>query len=473
MPRFRLLLFSFTPLLLLLFANFFAACQNPKCHAALCQGCCNFQGLCLEGNTLEACGIQGEACMRCNSGQICSSGFCLGGNPNTYPGSNSDGNGNSSPSSPSSALWWIEDTSSTQSTLHRYLPKTSLHTAFPFSFPALSWNVSPNGKRWAVGLATSTTQYEVLDERMRRLHMGAGVPQKMAFAQNNQGLAFLVSNDNNQGLLFGSAEPQAAVQRISFAKCGLEDNNVSVLDFAWSPDSFRLAVLARLGDSDLRAGIWLLTATEGACVHVVYPGEAMGTGTQWGAFGPLLWKDNTLFFRASLDSAFPLQLYSSGVDGIRNPLFSAHTHALLHFTLHPSLSLLALLQNNPSPSLSFLSLNPLLAHTLAGGCETENFAQTQTMLFSPAKDWLALAGNARSQRIRLSDMTCSPSPVPTLELAWSPNGHALAELAYESHGEWLILLSQNNGQTLLDSHVLSASFQHLHHLRWTTYAGTP
>ena len=426
----------------------------------------------MEGNTLEACGTQGETCMRCGDGRTCSAGICLGGNPNTALGNNNNGDDNKGPLPSSSALWWMAD----DLTLHRFLPEPSQQTQFPFSSPVAFWDVSQQGKRWAVMLTTSATQYEVLqafDNTLHSLQTGNGVPQKISFAKDSQGLAFLVANENNQGQLFWSIHPNDSPQQLSFEKCGFQNNSVNVLDFAWSPDSARLAVLARIAD-DVRAGIWLLTTTQpGTCTTVVHPQEAEGATSSWGAFAPLLWRDNnTLLFRAHLTYAYPLQLYSfglSGMGGIASPILSGNSHSLLSFALMPSASLLALLQENLA--LSFLSLSPFATLLPASGCETESFETTQAMLFSPGEDWLAVVGNARSLLIRLEDMSCRQTSTPAVfEAVWSPNGKFFAELSWmENSATWVVVLHQNNGKTLLNPNVVSSSPVYLHQLRWTSY----
>ena len=455
--------------LAVLSTTFFGACHNKQCHAKLCQGCCSKEGLCMEGNTLEACGVQGEACMRCNRGQTCAVGICLGQNPNAYPGSG-DSDDDNTDLVPTSALWWLED----KATLHRYVPELAFQTSFPFSFPVAFWDASPQGKRWAAMLAVSETRYEVVhafDNSLRPLHTGDGVPQKIAFAQDSRGLAFLIAHENSQGQLFWLADESDSPQRLSFAPCGFQDSKVNVLDFAWSPDSSALAVLALLGDGEVRAGIWVLTTTQSsACAAVVHPDEAEVQTSEWGAFGPLHWgEDNTLYFRASLLHLYPLQLYSFALGemgGVRNPLLSGSTSFVLDFALSPSSSMLALLQENLS--LSLLSPSALHAPSLAEGCETQVLAATQAMLFSPKNDWLLLVGHARSQLLHLEKMQCSLTSTPKVsEALWSPDGSFLAELSCAHSADCFLVIHHNNGNALLNPRIVSMGFQHLSQLRWT------
>lgn len=46
-----------------------------NCTANNCNGCCDATGMCLEGNTTDACGVRGAMCSACLSG-VCSNGAC-------------------------------------------------------------------------------------------------------------------------------------------------------------------------------------------------------------------------------------------------------------------------------------------------------------------------------------------------------------------------------------------------------------
>jgi len=413
--------------------------------------------------------------MRCSGGHICSFGICLGGNPNARPGEGGGTPGEGG-AKPTSALWWIEDGADSSSTLYRYLPEPSLQTPFSLSSPLVFWDVSPDGKRWAAMLATSETRYEVVHtahNTTRSLQTGSGVPQKISFAKDSRGLAFLLENESNQGLLFWSVRANESPQRLSLEKCGLADSSVHVLDFAWSPDSSALAVRALLRGGDMRAGIWVVaTAEPSACLEALHPGEAMGHTPEWGALGPLHWVGGTLYFVASLEYLFPLQLYSFGwssLGGTRNPLLSSSSHSLLGFAAYAP-SWLALLQEGPA--LSLLSLRPSSVPLPVGGCETSGLSKATAMLFSPANDWLLLLGNGRLQLVSLAEPKCSQNFEPTvLEALWSPDGKRLAKVRLaENAAAWSLVLWENNGKNLLNPHVVSVGPQRLRQLRWTAYS---
>ncbi|MCL2012391.1 MAG: hypothetical protein FWG75_06365 [Cystobacterineae bacterium] len=472
-------------------AALLGACQHYTCEAALCQGCCSPEGICLEGTEVLACGAGGEACMRCSGGQSCSLGICLGGNPNSNPGSSGGGQGNGE-AAEASALWWVEDSSARQSTLTRYLPKLQKQTQFPFASPVLLFEASPNGERWAVVLATSPTQYALLHatgDKTSTLQTGSGIPQKVAFAENSQGLAFLLNNGHGQGLLFYSAHATEGLRRISFSSCGLADTELNVLAFALSPNGLHVAVLAFVGSADPRAGVWLLgTAQPGTCMAVVHPEEAMGMGPAWGAFGPLQWSGNsTFYFRAALLQDQP-QLYSSNLDGMRNPIAIPNSIniPLLNFAINPSLSLLAFLQEG---TLSFLSLRPPFTLRSTTGCNLGAHPQNNTLLFSPNNAWLLLREGARSQMLYLGNMEggnmeCSLTPTAhVMEAVWSPSGNFLAELSSaglpcqsppcENSASHVVSLSQSEGKTMSNPNIISIGSQRLHQLKWTRYEGAP
>ena len=425
--------------------------------------------------------MQGEACMRCSGGQTCAVGLCLGGNPHANPGSEGGGHGNGGALA-TSALWWREG----EFVLQRYLPQPQQQTSFHFHAPVVLWEASPNGKRWAAGLATSATHYEVWHaegDKTRLLHTGSGVLQKLAFAENSQGLAFLVASGPTQGPLQGqlwvSLHAKESPRKLSVEACGMVDSSFHVVDFAFSPDSARLAVRAFVNEGERRAGIWLVTTAEpGTCIAVVYPGEAMEPTPGWGALGPLQWGDNrTLYFRAHLTYDYPLQLYAFRLEGnsgsgLRNPLLSTSTHSLLSFALSPSMPLVALLQENAAFSL--LPLGLPLRPSLVTGCETSTLAAAGSMHFSPKNDWLLLVGEARLQLVHLGHRACHPGEVPAaLEAVWSPDGNFLATLSRREEADgnatWYIFLHPNNGHTLLQPTLISMGFQHLHQLRWTSF----
>ncbi|MFT3707108.1 MAG: hypothetical protein QM817_05505 [Archangium sp.] len=66
---------------ILLLALCALACGQPGVHVKdrTCGGCLDANGLCLLGNTLEACGAAGAVCMACAGDQVCSAGACVGG----------------------------------------------------------------------------------------------------------------------------------------------------------------------------------------------------------------------------------------------------------------------------------------------------------------------------------------------------------------------------------------------------------
>lgn len=65
--------------LLVLFASLLgSACViRNHCTPNNCNGCCDTTGMCLDGNTADACGARGGACQAC-MGAACSAGVCLG-----------------------------------------------------------------------------------------------------------------------------------------------------------------------------------------------------------------------------------------------------------------------------------------------------------------------------------------------------------------------------------------------------------
>ncbi|MDX2014746.1 MAG: hypothetical protein SFW67_31400 [Myxococcaceae bacterium] len=54
------------------------ACGTPpaRCSVATCGGCCDATGTCQGGNSLAACGLQGNMCSVCGIGQACVTGAC-------------------------------------------------------------------------------------------------------------------------------------------------------------------------------------------------------------------------------------------------------------------------------------------------------------------------------------------------------------------------------------------------------------
>jgi hypothetical protein len=53
------------------------------CNAQTCpDGCCDLNGLCVPGNTLQNCGTGGEACEPCSNAEICQNGQCVTCSPN-------------------------------------------------------------------------------------------------------------------------------------------------------------------------------------------------------------------------------------------------------------------------------------------------------------------------------------------------------------------------------------------------------
>jgi hypothetical protein len=54
-----------------------AADARPVCSPSSCpNGCCNAEGNCTSGASLETCGTGGETCNVCSSTQVCKSGAC-------------------------------------------------------------------------------------------------------------------------------------------------------------------------------------------------------------------------------------------------------------------------------------------------------------------------------------------------------------------------------------------------------------
>src|SRR5690348_16946312 len=49
---------------------------KPPCELASCGGCCA-AGVCQPGNTADACGSAGLACVACPAGRECSAGVCV------------------------------------------------------------------------------------------------------------------------------------------------------------------------------------------------------------------------------------------------------------------------------------------------------------------------------------------------------------------------------------------------------------
>jgi len=411
--------------------------------------------------------------MRCSGGQTCSLGVCLGGNPNiTPPGSNSTGQcGGEAEDSLMSALWWVEDFGA-YSTMHRYLPRLSEFAEYAFNAPILFFDVSLDGNRLAIALGPSAKKYEIFhgyEGKHYTLKQGDGVPQKIAFAEDNRGLAILINTNQGQGQLFWTTEiGDTTPQQLLFGSCtGLTTATTNVLDFAWSPDSTYLAVLARI-KTDMRVGVWLLRAAAAPkCITVLHPNETLGVGADWGAFGPLVWTDNQHFyFRAAVEQAYP-QLYSADSSGIRTPVEIPNSlqRSLLHFAFNPSLSLFALLQDNPHQlGLFSPSPPPLLAYPPL--CPIAN---QPSFLFS-SSNWLLALGNDNTQLVHLGSMQCSASPTPTAtEAAWSPDGNLLVELSQVGSSEWALLLSQSNGKQLLNTITLHSSFQPIRQLKWSSY----
>lgn len=66
----------------LLFAAFLFATSGcvirNHCTPNNCNGCCDPTGMCLDGNTKDACGVRGAACSACGSAASCAAGVCLG-----------------------------------------------------------------------------------------------------------------------------------------------------------------------------------------------------------------------------------------------------------------------------------------------------------------------------------------------------------------------------------------------------------
>lgn len=71
-----------------------AACGASRtdiaCTVANCAGCCDEQGVCQDGDTSQACGVDGRTCAICGFSQVCSLGQCVEG---TGGGGNATGGG--------------------------------------------------------------------------------------------------------------------------------------------------------------------------------------------------------------------------------------------------------------------------------------------------------------------------------------------------------------------------------------------
>ncbi|MEN9796629.1 MAG: hypothetical protein RL653_325 [Pseudomonadota bacterium] len=52
------------------------SCGQARSCAETCEGCCDAEGICRLGTTVQACGAAGEACGACGSGQVCEAGAC-------------------------------------------------------------------------------------------------------------------------------------------------------------------------------------------------------------------------------------------------------------------------------------------------------------------------------------------------------------------------------------------------------------
>ena len=68
------------PALVFVFALFACARRDavvPSACGPDCGGCCDASGQCVEGNTAQACGLDGIACLQCEAG--CFDGQCVGG----------------------------------------------------------------------------------------------------------------------------------------------------------------------------------------------------------------------------------------------------------------------------------------------------------------------------------------------------------------------------------------------------------
>lgn len=75
----------------------FAACGASRtdlaCAIANCAGCCDEQGVCQDGTTSQACGVDGRACAICGFSQVCSLGGCVEGSGGGTGGGGTGGNG--------------------------------------------------------------------------------------------------------------------------------------------------------------------------------------------------------------------------------------------------------------------------------------------------------------------------------------------------------------------------------------------
>lgn len=72
-----------------------ALCNSNSCRS----GCCDSNGMCQSGQSNNACGVAGNACMRCNLGATCNLGVCAtssggGGGGGTTGGGSAMGGGN-------------------------------------------------------------------------------------------------------------------------------------------------------------------------------------------------------------------------------------------------------------------------------------------------------------------------------------------------------------------------------------------
>jgi hypothetical protein len=56
--------------------------KNEKCNSSNCQGCCS-GGICNPGVNMTSCGAAGNQCVACSVGQVCDQGRCQAGAPET------------------------------------------------------------------------------------------------------------------------------------------------------------------------------------------------------------------------------------------------------------------------------------------------------------------------------------------------------------------------------------------------------